>query len=157
MMREVELFKRGAAQTLIPLFAKNEELTLQSPVSEYKQLHTSINTSELKGSEELYFAKVTGEGMIASGIYPDDMLVVDQSLKPEQGDIVIYEQAGKFMLRSYYVKAGREYLMADNNYFKPVELSDSATYRIWGVVPFSLINQRRRKNARINRFEQFLR
>jgi DNA polymerase V len=156
-MREVELFKRGSEQTLIPLFAKNEELTLQSPVSEYEQLHTSINKDQSELNEELYFAKVTGEGMIASGIYPDDMLVVDQSLKPEQGDIVICEQAGNFTLRSYYVKTGREYLMADNNYFKPVELNSSATYRIWGVVPFSLINQRRRKNARINRFEQFLR
>ncbi|MNL70501.1 DNA polymerase V subunit UmuD [compost metagenome] len=95
--------------------------------------------------------------MIASGIYPDDMLVVDQSLQPEQGDIVICEQAGNFALRSYYVKDGRAYLMADNNYFKPIELEGSATYRIWGVVPFSWINQRRRKNARINRFEQFLR
>lgn len=156
-MREVELFKRGVAQTLIPLFEKNEELTLQSPISEYEQLHTAINTDQSELSEELYFAKVVGEGMIASGIYPDDMLVVDQSLKPEQGDIVICEQAGKFTLRSYYVKAGREYLMADNNYFKPVELNASDTHRIWGVVPFSLINQRRRKNARINRFEQFLR
>ncbi|MNY29270.1 hypothetical protein D3C86_1633010 [compost metagenome] len=70
---------------------------------------------------------------------------------------MICEQAGEFTLRSYYVKAGREYLMADNNYFKPVELNASTAYRIWGVVPFSLINQRRRKNARISRFEHFLR
>lgn len=62
------LFKRGAAQTLITLFAKNEELTLQSPVSEYEQLHNSINAEELQIDQELYFAKVTGEGMIASGI-----------------------------------------------------------------------------------------
>lgn len=156
-MREVELFKRGTAQTLVPLFAKDEKLTFQSPVSEYEQLHTTLNTESEGSSHELYFAKVTGEGMIASGIFPDDMLVVDQSLEPEPGDIVVCELAGSFMLRAYYTKAGRAYLLADNNYFKPVELDRGANCRIWGVVPFSLIDQRRRKNARISRFEQFLR
>jgi len=115
-MREVELFKRGTAQTLVPLFAKDEKLTFQSPVSEYEQLHTT-----------------------------------------EPGDIVVCELAGSFMLRAYYTKAGRAYLLADNNYFKPVELDRGANCRIWGVVPFSLIDQRRRKNARISRFEQLLR
>jgi DNA polymerase V len=156
-MREVELFKRGTAQTLIPLFAKNEELTLQSPVSEYERLHTTIRAEEPLPADHLCFAKVKGEGMIASGIFPEDMLVVDQSLQPVQGDIVIGEQCGEFIIRSYYKKDDKEYLLADNAYSGPVEITEKSRFKILGVVPHSVIDQRRRNNARIRRFEMLLR
>jgi DNA polymerase V len=154
-MKEVELFKRGTAQTLIPL-AEKAEKHLSSPLSSYAEVKHAISEQTHSGTE-LYFAKVTGEGMTASGIYPNDMLVVDQNLEPMQGDIVIGEKDGSFILRSYYKKDGREYLLADNTYFKPVEITGNDRYRVWGVVPHSLIDERRRNNARIHRFEQLLR
>lgn len=155
-MREVELFRRGTAQTLIPLNSVKTEKKLSGQVSAYEEAGTSISQQAASGTE-LFFAKVTGEGMTASGIYPNDMLVVDQSLAPQLGDIVIGENDGEFILRSYYQKDGREYLLADNTYFKPVEITGNSRFKIWGVVPHSLMDQRRRNNARIHRFEQLLR
>lgn len=154
-MKEVELFKRGTAQTLIPLSATRAEIHLPSPVSSYTEVKHAISEETHSGTE-LFFAKVTGEGMTASGIYPNDMLVIDQNLEPVQGDIVIGEDDGAFILRSYYKKDGKEYLLADNTYFKPVEITAGGRYKVWGVVPHTLIDQRRRNNARIRRFEQFL-
>lgn len=95
--------------------------------------------------------------MIGSGIYPDDLLVVDRSLKPGSGDIVVGIIENEFILRAYYQRNGKEYLMPDNKYFKPIERNETTQFEIWGVVPHSVLDQRRRNSARINRFEQILR
>lgn len=95
--------------------------------------------------------------MIDSGIYPNDLLVVDRSLIPNQGDIVVGIIDNEFILRSYYKKNGKEYLMPDNKYFAPIEKTDTTLFEIWGVVPHSVLDQRRRNSARVNRFEQLLR
>ena len=95
--------------------------------------------------------------MIDSGIFPDDILVVDRSLTPNSGDIVVGIIDNEFILRSYYKKNGKEYLMPDNKYFKPIERTDITQFEIWGVVPHSVLDQRRRNSARLNRFELAIR
>jgi len=154
-MGEVELYKRASATSLTRLRAAGEEI-LSSSLPGFAESRMSLSGEECSG-RELFFAKVTGEGMTAAGIFPNDMLVVDQALAPEPGDIVIGEDSGEFILRSYYRKDGREYLLADNTYFKPVEITGRHRYKIWGVVPHGLIDLKRRNNARIHRFEQLLR
>ena len=47
--------------------------------------------------------------------------------------------------------------MPDNAYFKPIERNETTHFEIWGVVPHSILDQRRRNSARVNRFEQLLR
>jgi DNA polymerase V len=95
--------------------------------------------------------------MIGSGIFPNDLLVVDRSLTPTSGDIVVGIIDNEFILRSYYTFNGKEYLMPDNNYFKPIERNESTQFEIWGVVPHSVLDQRRRNSARTSRFEARMR
>lgn len=156
-MKEITLFKRGTAKTLIPLFGERLHAGFESPAADYEEVSIDLNDYVSKYPEATYFAKVEGECMIGSGILPDDMLVVDRSLNHQNGDVVVGELHGEFILRSYYQRAGKVYLMPDNKLYKPIELNDDTPFNIWGVVPHTIYNQRRRNSARINRFEQLLR
>jgi DNA polymerase V len=156
-MKELKLFKRGTASTLIPLFAESIHAGFESPAADYEEEKIDLNAYVTKYPAATFFARVAGECMIGSGIFPDDILVVDRSLTPNSGDIVVGIIDNEFILRSYYKKDGREYLMPDNKYFKPIERTESTEFEIWGVVPHSLLDQRRRNSARLNRFEMVLR
>ena len=112
----MELFKRGSSKKLVPLFSENESMEQESLLGAYTEAGLMCYDQGAGESKDVYIARVIGEGMVAAGIFPDDLLVVDQSLKSESGDIVIGEESGKFLLRSYYTRGGREYLLADNNY-----------------------------------------
>jgi DNA polymerase V len=156
-MKELKIFTRGTAETLIPLFAEAIHAGFESPAADYEEASIELNAYVSNYPEATFFARVTGECMIGSGIYPNDLLVVDRSLTPGLGDIVVGIIENEFILRSYYHKAGKEYLMPDNKYFKPIERNELTPFEIWGVVPHSVLDQRRRNGARINRFEQLLR
>lgn len=156
-MKEITLYQRGTAKTLIPLYAESIHAGFESPAADYEEARIDLNDYVSKYPAATFFARVTGECMIGSGIFPDDLLVVDRSLSPSIGDIVVAIIDNEFILRSYYRENGREYLMPDNNYFKPIERTDASQFEIWGVVPHSVLDQRRRNGARVNRFERALR
>lgn len=156
-MKELKLFERGTATTLIPLYAEAIHAGFESPAADYEEEKIDLNAYVSKYPAATFFARVTGECMIGSGIFPDDLLVVDRSLQPNPGDIVVGIIDNEFILRSYFKKGNKEYLMPDNPYFKPIERTESTQFEIWGVVPHSVLDQRRRNSARINRFEMALR
>ena len=152
-MKEITLYQRGTAETLIPLYAEAIHAGFESPAADYEEARIDLNDYVSKYPAATFFARVTGECMTGSGIYPNDLLVVDKSLSPQQGDIVVGIIDNEFILRSYYKENGKEYLMPDNNYFKPIERTDASQFEIWGVVPHSVLDQRRRNSARISRFQ----
>lgn len=155
-MKELLLFEKKDAKTLIPLFAEAIHAGFESPAADYEEEKIDLNTYVSKYPAATFFARVTGECMIGSGIYPDDLLVVDKSLSPQSGDIVVGIIDNDFILRSYYKKGNREFLMPDNEYFKPIERNNTTQFEIWGVVPHSVLDQRRRNSARLNRFDTII-
>lgn len=72
------------------LYAVNEHEAIINPK------WIDLNDYVSKYPAATFFARVTGECMTGSGIYPNDLLVVDKSLSPQQRD--------------------KEYLMPDNSY-----------------------------------------
>jgi DNA polymerase V len=157
-MKELLIYQRDEGPgTLIPLFAEKIHAGFESPAADYEEAKIDLNDYVTKYPEATFFARVTGECMIGSGIFPDDLLVVDKSLTPSSGDIVVGIIDNEFILRSYFKKGQKEYLMPDNAYFKPIERNETTHFEIWGVVPHSILDQRRRNSARVNRFEQLLR
>ena len=157
-MKELLIYQRDEGRgILIPLFAEKIHAGFESPAADYEEAKIDLNDYVTKYPEATFFARVTGECMVGSGIYPDDLLVVDKSLTPSSGDIVVGIIDNEFILRSYFKKGQKEYLMPDNTYFKPIERNETTHFEIWGVVPHSILDQRRRNSARVNRFEQLLR
>ncbi len=156
-MKDILLYRKGTATKLIPLFVEKIHAGFESPAADYEEASIDLNEYVSKYPEATFFAKVEGDCMIGSGIFPDDMLVVDRSLEEQNGDVVVGEINGEFVLRSYFKQGGKVFLMPDNKFYKPIELNENSKFLIWGVVPHTIYNQRRRNSARINRFEQFLR
>jgi DNA polymerase V len=156
-MKELTLYAKGSATHLIPLFTERIPAGFESPAADYRQARIDLNDYVSKYPEATFFARVEGECMIGSGIFPDDLLVVDRSLDPQNGDVVVGEINGEFVLRSYFKLGSKTFLMPDNRCYKPIELNESIPFLIWGIVPYTLYDQRRRNSGRVNRFEQVLR
>jgi len=152
-MKDLKLFKRGIATTLIPLYAEAIHAGFESPAADYEEERIDLNAYVSRYPAATFFARVTGDCMIGSGIFPNDLLVVDKSLTPSSGDIVVGIIDSEFILRSYYKKNGKEYLMPDNKRFQPIERNETTQFEIWGVVPYSILDQRRRIGSRLSRFD----
>ena len=60
-----------------------------------------LNELLVKRPAATFFVKVQGESMIGEGIHDGDLLVVDRSLRPASGDVIIACVDGDFTVKTY--------------------------------------------------------
>lgn len=60
-----------------------------SPAEQYLETPLDLNELLVKRPAATYFVRVEGESMIGEGIHDGDLLVVDRSLRPASGDVII--------------------------------------------------------------------
>ena len=72
--------------------------------------------------------------MIGAGIHPGDLLVVDRSLQPTNGKIIIAVVDGELLVKRLRVTSGQVTLMAENPHYPPLILKDEMDLTVWGVV-----------------------
>ena len=81
-----------------------------------------------------FFIRVTGESMHDAGIFPDDVLIVDRSLEPCNGDVVVAAINGEFTVKRLFKTRNRVELRPENKNFRPLVVEGDADFVVWGVV-----------------------
>jgi DNA polymerase V len=77
--------------------------------------------------------------MTGAGIHDNDILVVDRSLKPTHGKIVIAILDGEFTVKRLSRPAGfrgHPTLLPENDDYPSIEIKDGQELEIWGVATF---------------------
>ena len=72
-----------------------------SPAEQYLEPPLDLNELLVKRPAATYFVKVEGDSMIGVGIREGDLLVVDRSLRPADGDVIIASVDGDFTVKTY--------------------------------------------------------
>lgn len=75
-----------------------------SPAEQYLEPPLDLNALLVKRPAATYFVRVEGDSMINAGINPGDLLVVDRSLTPADGDIIIASVDGEFTVKRLRMK-----------------------------------------------------
>ena len=72
-----------------------------SPAEQYQEPPLDLNELLVKRPAATYFVRVEGDSMEDEGIRHGDLLVVDRSLRPASGDIIIASLGGDFTVKRY--------------------------------------------------------
>ncbi len=73
-----------------------------SPAEQYLEPPLDLNELLVKRPAATYFVRVQGDSMVGAGISDGDMLVVDRSLRPADGDVIIASVDGDFTVKTYH-------------------------------------------------------
>jgi len=128
----------------------------ESPATDYEEDRISLDEYVTRHPEAVFYIRVTGDCMTGSGINDGDLLIVDRSLIPLNGDIVIGVLNGEHIIACYIEIGDKRYLVPDNKAYEPVIIEQFTSFTIEGVVPHTLLNQRNQAYVRANRLQQFL-
>jgi len=71
-----------------------------SPAEQYQETPLDLNELLVKRPAATFFVKVQGDSMIGEGIHDGDLLVVDRSLRPSNGDVIIACVDGDFTVKT---------------------------------------------------------
>jgi DNA polymerase V len=96
----------------IPMFLERVSAGFPSPAEDYIEKTIDLNELCIQHPAATFFVRVQGESMVEGGIFPNDVLVVDRSLRAKHRDMVM-EVFGVVtnVTRSIY-RAGYDYAKA---------------------------------------------
>jgi DNA polymerase V len=72
-----------------------------SPAEQYQETPLDLNELLVRRPAATFFVTVRGDSMTGEGIRDGDLLVVDRSLRPASGDIIIACVDGEFTVKTY--------------------------------------------------------
>lgn len=95
-----------------------------------------LNAYLVKHPISTYYLRVEGDSMTGAGIAAGDIVVVDKSLEPRSGDIVVAAVDGDFTLKRLKKQGGEAWLVAEHPGYPPIALHQATDAALWGVVTF---------------------
>lgn len=117
-----------------PLFSAKVEAGFPSPADDYLEGSLDLTARLVSNPAATFFVRVTGESMTGAGIFSGDLLVVDRSLSPESGNVVIAVLDGELTVKRLWRSNGHVELRAENPAYPPIRLSGTMELDVWGVV-----------------------
>ena len=118
----------------LPLMAWPVRAGFPSPAEDYQDEAIDLNDLLAPHAEATFLLRVRGESMTGAGIDDGDVLVVDRSLEPTHGRIVVAMVDGEFTVKRLYQRDGNVCLEASHPDFPAIVLREGQELAIWGVV-----------------------
>ncbi len=135
--RVVDFFRMKEGEPkLLPSFLTMVQAGFPSPADDYLEKWLDLNQLMVAHPNATFFVKVTGNSMEGAKIFSGDILVVDRSLEPADGKIVVAIVNGEFTVKRLKIKNDQVYLVAENKEYSPIQVTEEIDFQIWGIVTF---------------------
>lgn len=125
---------KQALDLAIPFYSSMVKAGFPSPAEDYAESALDLNQYLIKHPSATFFVRASGNSMIGAGIFDKDLLIVDRSLEPVSGKVVIAAVNGELTVKRFQKTSNGGLLISANPDYPPIRLSDSDNVHIWGVV-----------------------
>ena len=127
----------------LPLIGGRVEAGFPSPADDFIERSLDLNEQLVTNPIATFFVRANGHSMDGAGIHDGDLLIVDRSIAPVHGSIVIAVVDGGLTVKRLS-KRGRVALLTpepnkiDHGAYSPIEVGPDTDATIWGVVMWSV-------------------
>lgn len=118
----------------LPFYQHSVSAGFPSPAEDDVENKLDLNEMLIKHPSATFFLRVSGSSMINAGIHHNDILIVDRSLEPADGKVVIASVNGELTVKRLSKAGNKILLIAENDAYRPIEITGEVDFRIWGVV-----------------------
>lgn len=122
----------------IPMISDGIPAYLASQSDDFIELKIDLNRDLIQHPSSTFFAKVSGESMIDEGIYDGDLIIIDRSLTPKDGDIAVCVIESEYTIKRIKIESNCYWLISTNKNDKPILITEDNQYLIWGIVAHSI-------------------
>ena len=145
MSSDITIIK-GNFSTELPLpLAPGIRAGFPSPAQDYLHDTLDFNNDMIHHKEATFYARVDGDSMRDAGILPGDIAVIDRSLDPRDGDIVVAFIDAEFTIKRLdltHRPDGYIELHPANPSYKTISIDNPDQFRVWGVIIWTIHNWR---------------
>ncbi len=143
---QIEFFEPETQSYMsIPLAGSDVHAGFPSPAQDYAEQSIDLNRELVRHPASTFYARVVGNSMQDEGIDEGDVLVVDKSLEPQNGDMAVCFIDGEFALKFISQRKGKLFLVSGNKAYKDIEVQPESDFMVWGIVTYTI----KKRNSRI--------
>lgn len=103
---------------------------------DYAERGIDLNEQLIRNKPATFFFRMKGDAMVNAGIFDNDVLIVDRSLKLVNGKIIVVVLNGELLIRRFHKNFSSAFLVAENDRYKSINLAEFSDFTLWGVVTF---------------------
>ncbi len=119
----------------LPLLGRLLPAGFPSPADDYLEGEIDLNRYLIERPAACYLMRVSGPSMSGAGIMDGDLVVVDRSVRPAPGHVVVAVIHGEMTIkRLRTLKDGRAVLKAEHPGHPSIMICEENPAEIWGVV-----------------------
>ena len=107
-----------------------------SPARDFTEGSIDLNEELIPRPNSTFVVRARGDSMFGSGIYPDDLVLVDRSLKPRNDSVIIAVLDGELSIKILKTKNKQVILSSSNKKYSDVLVSEEMDFIIWGVCTY---------------------
>ena len=104
-----------------------------SPSQDYSDTKIDLTQMLIRDELSTFIVRVSGDSMEGAGIYDGDKLIVDRSIEPRDGHVVIAVVDGEMTVKRLRVTSTGVILQAENAEYPDVTVAELSDLTIWGV------------------------
>ena len=127
----------------IPLLARPVCAGFPSPADDFIEEEIDLQRLLIINRPATFLVRVAGDSMVGARLFDGDIAVVDRSIDPRDGDVVVVDIDGERSFEVWGGRAGRVTLAFANPAYPAFSVSADALVEVWGVVASSISPQRR--------------
>ena len=119
-----------------PLYSSRPAAGFPAPGDDQVERELDIHDLVVKNPSATFFVRVEGDSMEGVGIFSGDVLVVDRSVEPKDGMIVVAAVNGELVVKQLSIARGSSQLtlVSANADYAPIVVGVDEDCFIWGVV-----------------------
>ncbi len=121
-----------------PLFASKVSAGFPSPADDYVDAPLSLHDHLVSRPAATLFIRLADNGMVGDHYHPGDLLIVDKSVTPRNGSVVVANVSGDLMIRRLVIRGRSGWLCPANPDLSPDQAQGRAGYHILGVVLYRI-------------------
>lgn len=122
----------------LPFAEMGVQAGFPSPGQDYLSESIDLNHELIRHPASTFYARVEGNSMAGEGIEPGNILVVDRSIEPSDGDLAVCCLDGDFTLKRIRLSRGQVWLIPSNEAFDPILVTSTCRFEVWGVVTYTI-------------------
>ncbi|TXM73134.1 translesion error-prone DNA polymerase V autoproteolytic subunit [Methylobacterium sp. WL69] len=127
----------------VSLLSKPVRAGFPSPADDFIEEEIDLQRLLIVNRPATFLVRVSGDSMLLARLHDGDLAVVDRSLTPRNGDIVVVDIDGERSFKVWRRQGPRITLHFANPRFPEFQLSPDAVIEVWGVVSSSVSPRRR--------------
>jgi len=142
-MSKIEIWDADFADEEALPFAPSVKAGFPSPADDYEQERIDFNRDFIRHPETTFYGRVSGDSMVDAGICDGDIAVIDRSIEPNNGDVVVAFVNNEFTIKfldTRHKDEGYIELRPANEHYEPIRIDALDKFEVWGVVVWTIKN-----------------